>query len=124
MKNVNPVSWFDITVSNLERAKKFYEAVFQIQFFDLPSEWGKQSLFPSDFQGQNISGGLVEKENRTENGNNTIVYFISEDCITEELRVEKAGGIILKTKMPIWEFWFISLLQDTEGNTIWLHSQK
>jgi predicted enzyme related to lactoylglutathione lyase len=43
MKNVNPVNWFDINVSNFERTKKFYETVFNIKLADFPIEWGKQS---------------------------------------------------------------------------------
>jgi uncharacterized protein len=124
MKNANPVGWFDIHVSNLERAKQFYEMVFNFQLVDLPAEWGKQSTFPFSNDGPNISGGLVEKADMTPAANNTIVYFVSEDCVSEEARVEKAGGKILKSKMPIGEFGFISLIMDTEGNTIGLHSRK
>jgi uncharacterized protein len=124
MKNVNPVGWFDIYVSNLDRAKKFYETVFNTTLIDLPIEWGKQSLFPSDNKGLNISGALVEKEDRSAGGNNTIVYFISKDCITEEARVEKAGGKIIKPKMSIGEFGFVSIVIDTEGNTIGFHSRN
>jgi uncharacterized protein len=124
MKNVNPVGWFDIYVSNLDRAKKFYETVFNTQLVDLPIEWGKQALFPSDNDGRNISGALVEKEDRVAGGNNTIVYFVSEDCITEEVRVEQAGGKIINPKMSIGEFGFVSIVSDTEGNTIGFHSRN
>ncbi|MFK7906446.1 MAG: VOC family protein [Chitinophagales bacterium] len=124
MKNVNPVNWFDISVSDLARSKKFYETVFNIKLVDFPIEWGKQSAFPSDHEGLNITGALVEKEGRVANGNNTIVYFASEDCVTEENRVEAAGGKVLQSKMSIGEFGFISMLMDTEGNTIGLHSRK
>jgi predicted enzyme related to lactoylglutathione lyase len=124
MKNSNPVSWFDIYVSDLNRAKAFYQTVFDIQLTDLPIEWGKQSAFPYEDGGLNITGALVEKEDRSNNANNTIVYFNSEDCITEESRVEKAGGQIIRPKMSIGEFGFISLVTDTEGNTIGLHSRK
>jgi hypothetical protein len=124
MKNVNPVNWFDILVSNLERAKHFYETVFNIQLADFPSEWGKQAAFPSDYEGLNISGALVEKEHRVATGNNTIVYFSTEDCVAEEARVEKAGGKILSPKMSIGDFGFVSIIMDTEGNTVGLHSRK
>jgi predicted enzyme related to lactoylglutathione lyase len=124
MKNVNPVGWFDIYVSDLERAKSFYEAVFNIKLVDLPIEWGKQSIFPSDEKGPNISGALVEKEGMIASANNTVVYFVSEDCTTEEARVEEAGGRVVKMKMSIGEFGFVSVLMDTEGNTIGLHSRK
>lgn len=124
MKSINPVCWFDINVANLERAKKFYESVFDIKLIDLPIEWGKQSTFPFENNGTNATGALVEKENYVADSNNTVIYFSSEDCITEECRVEKEGGKIIKAKTPIGEFGFISILSDTEGNTIGLHSSE
>lgn len=123
MKSVNPVGWFDIYVSNLERAKKFYTTVFNTEFVDLPIDWGKQSLFPFNHESANISGALVEKTGRINNGNNTVVYFETNDCIAEESRIEKAGGRVIKPKMSIGEFGYISLFIDTEGNTIGLHSR-
>ena len=124
MKNVNPVGWFDIHVSNLDRAKKFYETVFNIQLADLPLEWGNQALFPFDQESPNISGALVEKKGFKSNENNTVVYFATEDCVTEENRIEKAGGKIVRPKMSIGEFGFVSIFIDSEGNTIGLHSRK
>lgn len=124
MKNLNPVCWFDIHVSNLARSKKFYESVLDIQLTDLPPEWGKQSTFPFEANGVNSTGALVETDNIQPNGNNTIIYFASEDCLIEQTRVEKAGGKIIKPKMPIGEFGFISLFSDIDGNTVGLHSRK
>jgi predicted enzyme related to lactoylglutathione lyase len=124
MNSVNPVCWFDIYVSDLNRAKKFYETVFDIQLSDFPAEWGKQSGFPFVNEGQNITGALVEKEDFAPQANNTVVYFASDDCLAEEARVELAGGKIVQPKMSIGEFGFVSLITDTEGNTIGLHSRK
>ena len=69
MKNVNPVNWFDINVSNLNNAKEFYETVFNIKLVDFPIEFGKQSGFPFDSKGLNITGALVEREDFTPNDN-------------------------------------------------------
>jgi predicted enzyme related to lactoylglutathione lyase len=124
MANVNPVGWFDIHVSKLDRAKKFYETVFNIKLTDLPIEWGKQSLFPSNQEGLNISGALVEKVDMIAGGNNTVIYFVTEDCIAEEARIEEAGGKIVQPKISIGEFGFMSIFIDTEGNTVGLHSRK
>lgn len=124
MKNVNPVNWFDINVSNLKNAKEFYETVFSIKLFDFPIEFGKQSGFPFDPNGINASGALVEKENFKPNNDNTVIYFESEDCTTEENLVEKAGGKIIRRKMSIGEFGFVSIFMDRDGNTIGLHSRK
>jgi uncharacterized protein len=122
--NSNPVGWFDIQVSNLDRAKKFYETVFSISLTDLPIEWGKQSLFPFNHESPNISGALVEKTDFIPSDNNTVIYFETEDCITEENRIEEAGGKVIRPKMNIGEFGFVSIFIDTEGNTIGLHSRK
>ena len=124
MKNLNPVCWFDINVSNLEKSKLFYETVFGIKLTDLPIEWGKQSTFPFNEDGANATGALVESQNVSTQVGNTVIYFSSEDCITEEVRIEKAGGKIIKNKMAIGQFGFISLFQDLDGNTIGLHSRK
>lgn len=123
MANVNPVGWFDIHVSNLDRAKKFYETVLNVQLTDLPIEWGKQSLFPFDHESPNISGALVENVDMIPNGNNTVVYFETEDCIAEEQRIKEAGGKIVRPKMSIEAFGFVSIFIDSEGNTIGLHSR-
>lgn len=124
MNTQNPVCWFDISVADIIRAKQFYETVFKLQLTNLPPAWGKQATFPFQNKGANTTGALVEKENYVANANNTIIYFESEDCITEEKRIENAGGKIIKPKTAIGEFGFISLFLDTEGNTIGLHSKK
>ncbi|SHM70144.1 VOC family protein [Polaribacter sp. KT 15] len=124
MKNVNPVNWFDIHVSNLKNAKEFYETVFNIKLVDFPVEFGKQAGFPFDPKGLNITGALVERENFVKCNNNTIIYFESKDCITEERLVEKAGGKTIRSKMSIGEFGFVSILEDIDGNSIGLHSME
>lgn len=124
MAKVNPVGWFDIHVANLDRAKKFYETVFDVQLFDLPVEWGKQALFPFDHESPNISGALVEKADFVQGGNNTVIYFETEDCLAEEQRIEKAGGKVVQSKLHIGEFGYVSIFIDTEGNTVGLHSRK
>ncbi|HEX5056603.1 MAG TPA: VOC family protein, partial [Gammaproteobacteria bacterium] len=56
--------------------------------------------------------------------NGVLVYFGCEDCAVEESRVGKAGGSIKRPKMSIGQYGFISLVFDTEGNMIGLHSMK
>lgn len=124
MANVNPVGWFDIHVSHFERAKKFYETVFNIKLIDLPIQWGKQAVFPFSHESQNISGALVEKSDMKPGANNTVVYFETLDCVAEERRIEQAGGKVLQPKMHIGEFGYVSIFIDSEGNTVGLHSRK
>lgn len=124
MTNTNPVGWFDLNVANLDRAKRFYVTVFNVELTDAPIEWGKQSFFPFNHESPNISGALVEKIDFVPSSNNTVIYFETEDNIAEEQRIEMAGGKVVKPKMSIGEFGFISIFIDTEGNTVGLHSRK
>ncbi len=122
MHSHNHVGWFDIYVHDMDRAKQFYETVFNVTLIDMPSEWGKQAAFPFDEQKPFISGALVEQKDRVSTGNNIIIYFETVNCIEEEQRIEQTGGKILQPKMDIGQFGFVSIFLDTEGNTVGLHS--
>jgi len=124
MTNANAVGWFDIYVSDFDRARKFYETVFQVQLIDLPSEWGRQAMFPFTPEAPNISGAIVEKPNMERSSTNVVLYFETVECVREEERIKNAGGRILQGKMAIGEFGFVSVFMDTEGNTLGLHSRQ
>ncbi len=53
-----------------------------------------------------------------------IVYFQTENCTEEENRVVGAGGSVMKSRMSIGQYGFITLATDTEGNVFGLHSRK
>jgi len=127
--NINPIVWFEIYVADLERAKKFYEAVFKIDLKVLEdptdSDDAIQMLaFPSDMENYGATGALVKMEGFPAGANSTLVYFACEDCEVEASRAVDAGGEIKKPKMSIGEFGAISLVVDTEGNMIGLHSMS
>ncbi|MDX1364188.1 VOC family protein [Arenibacter latericius] len=127
MASKNPVVWFEIYVSEMERAQAFYEAVLGIQCSKLPMPDEIQgnmmmAAFPMNMNGPGASGALVKMDGFNAGGNSTIVYFHCDDCAVEESRVEKAGGKVFETKHSIGEYGFISLAYDTEGNMFGLHS--
>ncbi len=127
--NQNVVGWFEIYVNDINRAKDFYESVFKLKLTDLAMADGGEGMkmltFPMDkFDSPGATGALVKMEGYGPVSGGTIVYFNSEDCSIEEGRVEAAGGKILKPKQDIGEYGFISLINDTEGNIIGLHSMK
>jgi len=126
---INPVSWFEIYVDDMERAKKFYEAVLQIQLMPLPTPEGMEVEMYAFAMTQGVpgaSGALVKMkvEGFGPSNKGTVVYFESEDCATEEARVADAGGHVIKSKEGIGEYGFMTIISDTEGNTIGLHSMK
>ena len=119
----NNVGWFEIYVDDMARASKFYESVFNLKLDKLPIDV-EMLAFPMDQDAPGSSGSLVHMPGFPAGNNSVLVYFSCEDCATEESRVEGAGGRIEKTKFSIGPYGFISLVYDTEGNMIGLHSLK
>ena len=120
----NPVAWFEIYVQDMSRAKKFYESVFQVALQELPSPFPGLQMF--QFAGEENTygapGALVQMEGMPSGGNSTIIYFGCHDCAVEEQRAARFGGKVFKPKMSIGQYGFISLVIDTEGNMVGLHS--
>jgi uncharacterized protein len=122
----NPVGWFEIYVQGLSRAKKFYETVFATELQQLKSPMpGIEFLtFPMEDNAYGAPGALVKMEGVPGGGNSILVYFSCQDCAVEQGRVAAAGGQVEKPKMSIGEYGFISLVRDSEGNMIGLHSMQ
>jgi len=124
----NPFTWVEIYVNNISRAQNFYETVFQIEMIPMqaPGDFGDLEMvsFPWLAEENNISGALCKTKDIKPGAGGTLVYFTSEDCVTETMKVEEAGGKVLQPKMQIGEHGFCAIIMDTEGNTIGLHSNK
>lgn len=120
----NPVVWFEIYVQNMGRAKAFYECVFAIQLEKLENPDLEMWAFPMQEDGPGAMGALVRMEGCPSGGNSTLVYFTCADCALEADRAKKNGGRIFKDKFSIGQYGFISLIYDTEGNMIGLHSMQ
>lgn len=125
MSNKRPIVWFEIYVDDMERAVKFYETILDVKLEGLPNPTDddlQMMTFPGDMEAYGANGALVKTKDVKAGGNSTLVYFGSSDCITEEKRIETAGGKIYRPKMSIGEYGFITLFMDTEGNMVGLHS--
>ena len=120
----NPVGWFEIYVEDMARAKGFYESVLKVTLERLPVPDIEMWNFPMDMGASGAAGSLVRMPGFPVGRNSVIVYFHSDDCADAESRVVPAGGRIEKSKFSIGQFGFISLVYDTEGNMIGLHSMK
>lgn len=126
----NPVVWFEIYVQDMQRAKKFYEAVLNIKLEKMSAPTADMNMemwtFPSDRATAQTSYGacgmLVKMDGFPSGGGGTVIYFSCQDCATEISRVAQNGGTVVKEKMPIGEYGFIALASDTEGTMIGFHS--
>ncbi|HNH22473.1 MAG TPA: VOC family protein [Ferruginibacter sp.] len=120
------ISWFEIPTTDINRAQKFYEAIFSITMvpMDLPNI--KMRMFPLDDMMTQVGGALVDsggfhKASATEG---PLVYLNGNPDVQIILdRVEAAGGKIMLPKTEISpEYGFMAVIYDTEGNRIGLHS--
>jgi uncharacterized protein len=124
----NSVGWFEIPVTNMDRAIKFYETVLDIklsrnQMGPLDMAW-----FPWIEEGKGSAGSLVcHPDYYKPSADGVLIYLTSQtgDLNDELNRVEKAGGKVIQPKTLIAEdYGYMALLIDTEGNRVALHSRK
>jgi predicted enzyme related to lactoylglutathione lyase len=124
----NVVGWFEVPVTNMERAITFYEAVFgfKMQRFQMPQI--DMAWFPYHEEGLGPAGSLVYNEEFYQpKDNGVLIYFTSAagDVAKELEKVEAAGGQVLVPKTQISEdHGFMGIILDSEGNRIGIHSRK
>lgn len=125
--SANPVTWFEIYVKDIQRAKIFYEKTLASKLEKLNTTGpgiDEMWTFPMGKDSYGSTGALVKMDGGPAGGGGTIVYFECDDCAVEAGRVKSNGGKIMKEKFAIGPHGFIALGTDTEGNTFGLHSMK
>ena len=123
MENMkNAINWFEIPATDFDRAVRFYRAIYDN---DMPTrDMGHIKMaFFSHEQGQ-IGGAVVNGEGYLPSKVGSKVYLNGgSDLMTVLDRVETAGGSIVHGKSEISpEIGHVAIIQDTEGNHIYLHS--
>ena len=127
-KQQNIVGWFEIPVTNMERAIKFYETLFEIKLSRNTMGNLDMAWFPGNMEGPGAAGSLVyNPEMYKPSSEGTLVYFSSQygDVSRELSKIEEAGGTVVMPKTLIAEdIGYMAICIDSEGNRIALHSQK
>jgi uncharacterized protein len=120
------ISWFEIPATDINRAQKFYEAVFQVQMINMDFEKTKMRAFPLDDPMKGVGGTIIDtggfhKPSATDgpvlylNGNPDVQVFLD--------RAAAAGAqvVVPKTKISD-EYGYMGFIIDTDGNRIAFHS--
>ena len=115
-------TWFEIPVTDYNRAKKFYETVFETELTDLDFGPLKMAMFPHD----NVGCALCHNPFYVPSENGTLVYMnAGEDLQHAQNRVEAAGGKVVVPKKQISpDHGYMAVFIDSEGNRMALHSMK
>jgi predicted enzyme related to lactoylglutathione lyase len=119
------IVWFDIPVSNMDRAIRFYEAVTETKLRRLPLPTGEETaLFEPRGEG-GVTGCLFSSTHDKPSEWGSRVYFNAEPSIDAWLeRVEQAGGRIVVGKTEISpELGFFAYFIDSEGNRVGLNAK-
>jgi predicted enzyme related to lactoylglutathione lyase len=122
----NALNWFEISVTDIARAKKFYEEIFSIEMVEQDMMGMKMAYFPADMMNGKVGGGLVESPYHKPSADGVKVYLNANpdmDVILE--RIGAAGGQVMMPKTKISdEIGYMAGFVDTEGNHIALHSNN
>lgn len=117
----SPIVWFDIPVTDLDRAVRFYSAVLgkpvkKEQFPDVAV-----GVFPHE-DGE-PSGCLFQATGEPPSNRGPLLYFGCAGRLDEAIEaVAPSGGKVLKRKHAIGSYGFRAVVLDSEGNRIALHS--
>lgn len=122
----NAISWFEIPSTDINRAQKFYETIFDIQMIPLDMPQLQMRLFPIEDPMNSIGGAICQSGDfykpSAEFG--PVVYLNANPDVQNILnKIEAAGGkiIIPKTQISL-EHGYMAVFLDTEGNRVALHS--
>jgi predicted enzyme related to lactoylglutathione lyase len=124
--NTNSINWFEIPVSDLQRAKHFYQVAFGIHMNETEMTGIKMAIFPYEMGSGKTSGALVESDFHKPGQDGAILYLNanpSMDAVLERIEAEGGKKLMAKTQISP-EVGYMAFFLDSEGNRIALHSQN
>jgi predicted enzyme related to lactoylglutathione lyase len=124
----NALNWFEIPVTDMQRAKHFYQVVFGIHMEDMnmPDMGMEMAGFPMDMGSGKVSGALVKSDYHRPSKDGVVIYLNANPDMKEILqRIESEHGEVVMPKTQISpEIGYMAFFIDSEGNRIALHSQN
>lgn len=119
---MNPVSYFEIPVTDLDRAVDFYTVVFGHGFERMNIDGSDMALFPNAEGAGGISGALAKGESYVPGMAGARVYFTVADIPATLARAVAAGGRVLYPETAVGNIASVAEIQDSEGNCIALYA--
>lgn len=122
----NALNWFEIAVSDIARAQKFYEVVFGIDMVRHDMMGMQMAFFPTDDSTGKVSGGLVQSDMHKPGAEGSVIYLNGNPDLAIALdRIGGAGGKVLMPRTLVSDsVGYMAFFMDTEGNKVGIHSNK
>ncbi|WP_228446729.1 VOC family protein [Chryseobacterium sp. 3008163] len=122
MNGNNPVVYFEIPVTNIERAEKFYTNVFNFKFEKEIIDNYEMMLFPFEETKSGISGALAKGDAYKPTKEGIIIYFKTPNIDSTLKKVLENKGKLLYPRTVNEKHGFaVAEFEDSEGNRIALH---
>lgn len=122
---MNPITWIEIPVNNMQRAIAFYNKTFGWKIkVDLPG-LPEMAFLPAEHGAPGCNGTLIyHPDFYKPSKDGALVYFATDEMGAVEQRCMEQGGKVLISRRQISpEHGYMAVLLDSEGNRIALHSQ-
>lgn len=120
------LNWFEIPVSDMDRAQGFYEEIFGIRMQQMTLGTGlKMALFP--VTPGSVGGALCEHAKFYKPSHDGVLVYLNANPELQDVldKVEDYGGRVIIARTQISpEQGYMSVFEDTEGNRIALRSMK
>lgn len=121
----NVLNWFEIPVTDMARAVKFYctvmgyESMYQMNM-------GGYDMAGFPMEGEGVGGALVQGDGCVPNVQGSMIYINANPDLAIPLsKIENAGGKVIMPKQLITEeIGYMATFIDCEGNRVALHSNK
>ena len=125
-ETTNSLNWFEIPVTDMPRARHFYQVIFSMHMHESEMPGMQMIMFPYQMGSGKVSGALVKSENHKPGQDGTLIYLNADPSMDSVLeKIEPMGGKILLPKTQIApEIGYMAFFIDSEGNRIGLHSQN
>lgn len=113
--------YYEIPVTNLDRAVAFYSNLLSITLERGTIDGNSAAFFPVTPEAAGITGALMQGDSYTPSLNGSRIYLRSGAIDDLLRRVLALGGEVLYPRTSIGEFGFVAEFRDSEGNRIALH---
>jgi predicted enzyme related to lactoylglutathione lyase len=122
----NAINWFEIPVTDFERAKLFYEQVFDYEMPIMTMGEIQMGFLNFDQQNGGIGGAIVHGDGYVPTQDGPKLYLNAGEQLSPTVdKITAAGGEVLHKNIKIDnDFGYFAVIQDTEGNLLYLHSNS
>jgi hypothetical protein len=117
----NAVTWFEIPVADIARARGFYENILATKLVPYPDE--PSFIFPTQDGG--VGGSITSRTQQKPVTDGTLVFLNADgklNASVERAQIVGSKVIVPRTEIP-GGYGFFAVITDSEGNHIGLHSR-